>query len=141
MTALMRHKGFTLIELMIAVAILAIIMAIAIPSYQQYVVRSNRAEAKTILMQAAQALERCYTRYNAYNDGNCNVSFPIDSENGHYQMPDAQQSVTQATYELVAVPQGVQASRDDKCAKFSLIQNGTRAAENKSGGDSTEDCW
>lgn len=134
----LRYKGFTLIELMIAVAILAIIMAIAIPSYQEYVMRSNRAEAKTILMQTAQALERCYTRYNAYNDGNCGVSFPVDSENGWYQLAAADQTINAADFDLVAVPQGVQATRDTECKNFTLSHNGTRGVSTAT---PPEDCW
>lgn len=138
MSALTRQKGFTLIELMVAVAILAIIMAIAIPSYQEYVVRSNRAEAKTILMQTAQALERCYTRYNAYNDSDCQVSFPVDSENGWYQMATGDQTLNAANFQLTAVPQKSQATRDTECANFTLSQNGTRGV---TGSGSVEDCW
>ncbi|QKK03741.1 MAG: type IV pilin protein [Pseudomonadota bacterium] len=130
--------GFTLIELMIAVAILAIVMAIAIPSYNEFVTRSNRAEAKALLMNAAQALERCYTRFSAYNAGECPVAFPQTSENEWYQLPEDEQAVAATTYTLVAVPQGVQASRDTKCANFTLTHTGARGV---SGSGSVDDCW
>lgn len=132
------NRGFTLIELLVAIAILGIVMAIAIPSYNIYVTRSNRTEGKAILMNTAQALERCYTRYNAYNANDCAVSFPIDSENDHYQMPAANQTINAATYTLTAVPQGVQATRDTECANFTLTHNGTRGV---SGSGDVEDCW
>jgi len=131
-------RGFTLIELLVAVAILGIVAAIAIPSYNAYVTRSNRTEGKAILMNTAQALERCYTRYNAYNAGDCAVSFPIDSENDHYQMPAANQTINASTYTLTAVPQGIQATRDIECANFTLTHNGTRGV---SGSGDVEDCW
>ena len=51
-------KGFTLIEVMIVVAIVGILSAIALPSYQQYIIRGKRADAKTVLLSAAQWLER-----------------------------------------------------------------------------------
>lgn len=133
-----RHNGFTLIELMIAVAILAILAAIAIPIYTDQVVRSNRAEAKTILMNTAQALERCYTRYSAYDSDECNLSFPIESETGKYQMTDGEQDIDQAEFELTAEPQGAQATRDTECANFMLAHNGQRKV---SGSGSAEDCW
>lgn len=62
-----RAKGLTLIELMIVVAVAAIIAAIAIPSYQEYVVRSKRSAARQVLMEAAQYLERNYTAAGCYN--------------------------------------------------------------------------
>lgn len=133
-----RQSGFTLIELLVAVAILGIVAAIAIPSYNAYVTRSNRTEGKAILMNTAQALERCYTRYNAYNADECNVSFPIESENDHYQMAAANQTINAATYTLTAVPQGVQATRDTECANFTLTHNGTRGV---SGSGDVTDCW
>jgi type IV pilus assembly protein PilE len=58
--------GFTLVELMIAVAVIGILAAIAIPNYQQYVLRANRADAKAILMETAQYMERYYTTNNTY---------------------------------------------------------------------------
>jgi type IV pilus assembly protein PilE len=63
------HKnklGFTLVELMITVAVIGILAAIAIPNYQQYVLRGNRSDAKAILMETAQFMERYYTTNNTY---------------------------------------------------------------------------
>jgi type IV pilus assembly protein PilE len=59
--------GFTLIEVMIVVALLGIIAMIAIPSYQEYVTRSKRSAARQVLMEAAQYLERNYTGAGCYN--------------------------------------------------------------------------
>lgn len=132
-------RGFTLIELMIAVAIVAILAAIAIPSYTQHVVKSNRTEAKTILMQTAQALERCYSRFSAYNASDCSVSFPVNSESGHYQMTEDGQTINATSYTLTAVPQGTQATRDTKCGNFTLTQNGTRGVSAQ--GADPNDCW
>ncbi len=56
-----RGGGFSLLELMVALAVVAIITAIAIPSYQSYLVRGQRAAAKSVLLQAAQTMERAYT--------------------------------------------------------------------------------
>jgi len=60
-------RGFTLIELMIAVVVLGILAAVAIPSYTQYVTRSNRAAAQQVLLEVAGELERRFTTNGCYN--------------------------------------------------------------------------
>ena len=68
-----RSQGFSLIELMIAVVIVGILAAVAIPMYSDYVTRSRRADGQATLMQVAQELERCYTQFSKYNDNSCSV--------------------------------------------------------------------
>ena len=60
------HKGFTLIELMIVVVVIAVLSAIAIPSYKNYVLRSKRAAARTAILNMAQQQERYFTQNNTY---------------------------------------------------------------------------
>ena len=67
----MQQRGFTLIELMIVVAIIGIIAAIAYPAYTSQVMKTQRSDGRAALMAAAQSLERCYTEFNAYNSGAC----------------------------------------------------------------------
>lgn len=131
------QKGFTLIELMIAVAILAILMGIAIPSYNQWVIKSNRAEAKSTLMDAAQRLERCFTRFSAYNDGNCSLQQgdTLMSESDKYQVQVTSTGAT--TFDLTAVPQGGQ-THDAECMNFTLDHTGARDI---SGTGDADDCW
>lgn len=128
-------KGFTLIELMIAVAILAIIVSIAIPTYERYVVETNRGEGKVVINNVAQGLERCYSRFSQYNDGACTVTLPAVSENGHYSVTAA---LTATTYTLTAAPQGNQATRDAECGSLTLTHTGVRGV---TGSGTVEDCW
>ncbi|GEK48092.1 type IV pilin [Bisbaumannia pacifica] len=116
---------------MIAVAVVAILAAIAYPSYIRYVTESRRTEAKAILTETAGRLERCYTVSSDYTG--C-VTFPVDSENGFYRISDPGGALTASAYTLSAAPQGAQATRDTECGTFTLTQTGARGA-----GDS--DCW
>ena len=74
-----RHgiQGFNLIEMLIAVAILGIITAMALPSYQASVIRSGRAEAKSILLQVASNQERFFSANNTYSTDADPLSNPV----------------------------------------------------------------
>lgn len=101
-----RIRGFTLIELMIAVAILAIVAAIALPLYNQYSVRTYRAEAQADLMACAQALERFASTNFNYTGAEATFAAgdlcdPLSVRNGRYvidlDVPDAAQFTLTAT--------------------------------------------
>lgn len=131
----MRHddSGLTLMELLIALAIAAIIVAVAIPNYQGSVRKARRADAKVALNDLAQRLERCLTRFGAYDSAACGIQGPMDSPEGYYRIV-AERTAT--TYTLTATPQGSQAA-DSKCTSLILDHQGHRTA---SGSDSTQ-CW
>lgn len=73
---MLKLKGFTLIELMIAVAVVGILSAIAYPSYQSYVVSSRRADAMSTLEQAAGTMERFFTINGNYNGASAGTTIP-----------------------------------------------------------------
>lgn len=125
-----QSRGFTLIELMITVLIIGILAAIAWPSYQGFVEQGRRTDGQNALLDTAQALERCYTTYGAYDDGDCGVSFPRDSSEGHYQVTAT--TLTDTTFTLEASPQGVQAS--DDCGDLTLQHTGAKGSDGA-------DCW
>jgi len=135
-----RQMGVTLMELMIVVAVVGILAAIAIPTYRQYVIRANRADAKTALLNTAQNLERCFTNSTpyAYNGATCNaaVTLPILTEGGNYQISYPFVPTT-TTYTLQAIPQGAQVA-DTRCGTFTLTSTGVQTV---SGTDTAQQCW
>ncbi|HIA09422.1 MAG TPA: type IV pilin protein [Chromatiaceae bacterium] len=137
-------KGFTLIELMVTIVIVAILASIAIPSYTGQIQKSRRAEATASLLTGAQILERCFTKHTTYNnsapantDANCPEGVPATSENGWYSI-DYSVASTQTTYTLRATPQNGQAN-DGKCMIFTLNQAGLRTHSGTAA--DVSDCW
>ncbi|MGI9308123.1 MAG: type IV pilin protein [Gammaproteobacteria bacterium] len=130
-------RGITMLELMIVVVIVGILAAFAYPSYREQVMRTHRADGKTQLMQMAQNLERCYTRFSAYNNVGCTtVSFPTNSAEGHYVVTAS--TLTATAYALDATPQAGQAD-DTDCAVLRLRSTGVQGSQ---GGDTDPyNCW
>ena len=135
-----RSQGFSLIELMIAVAIIGILAAIAIPMYSDYVTRSRRADGQATLMQVAQDLDRCYTQFSKYNDNNCSVVnsgvVSETSDQGFYGISASGGNLTESTFTLTATPQNEQAD-DTDCTALTLTHLGEQSAT----GDDPDSCW
>lgn len=131
-----RQRGFTLIELMIAVVIVAILTGIAFPSYQRYVLRSHRVEAQALLSEAAARQERYYSQNNAYAStaAALNMTSQVNALQ-YYSL--AISNVTDTSYTLTATAQGAQA-KDGQCLSLSIDQAGTRS--NTGTGTGTT-CW
>lgn len=126
-----RSAGLTLIELMVVVAVISILASIAYPSYRQQVLRANRTEAKTALLERAQTFEKCFTRVHTY-DG-CDVtSGPTAS--GLYliaAVPNGE------TFFITATPQRGQA-QDVRCGTLRIDERGNRE---ESGAGMAKECW
>lgn len=125
--------GFSLIELLAALAIVAILAAIALPSYQDSVRKARRADAKAALNDIAQRLERCRTQFGTYNDTGCVIVTPQESPEHYYSVVTVRDA---RTYTLTATPQGAQRA-DKKCTSFLLDHLGRRSAM----GSQAADCW
>ncbi len=136
----MRNKnqqGFTLIELMIVVAIVGILSAIAYPSYQEYVRRGHRAEARAGLLQAAQWMERSATAMGTYPLA---AQFPASLKtvpNGRYDI--SLNSTDGMAFTLTATAKGSQAG--DKCGDYTLTNTGLRGAKDTTSGAIVTECW
>lgn len=141
-----RPGGFTLVELMIAIVIVAILSAIAIPGYRSYVQRAQRAEAKTALLRVQGAQEKFFVQYNRYAaalapavpDG---LGTPTTTETGLYTLALAMTDGGTGFRVTATTRAGGSQADDGRCASLSIDNNGLKAARNSAGADTTQDCW
>jgi type IV pilus assembly protein PilE len=147
--------GFTLIELMIAVAIIGILVKLAYPAYTQSVLKSHRAEAKSALLDLASREERYFGTANQYSATGTTLGYasgttltaaaplPVMTGNAAYynlsvQVPDPAASAASSPSFLATATAVNGQTRDAKCMNFTLNQAGVQAV---SGSDSASNCW
>jgi type IV pilus assembly protein PilE len=136
-----RSSGFTLIELMIVVAIVGILAAIAYPSYQEQVRKGRRADAMAQLVTLAQAYERYYTSNNTYDGFWATVQAagqdqsPLEGT-AYYEL-DSNWTRTSFTITATRLTAGGQSS--DRCGELSITHAGTKLITNATA--TREECW
>lgn len=122
----LHSRGFTLIELMVTVVIIGILATIAYPSYTRLIQASHRADAQASMLEVSQAMERCFTEQNVYNDAAC-PSTPDDTERYVVTL-----TATATGYTVTATPQATGGQNNDRCGTMTITHLGIQ---------SPADCW
>jgi type IV pilus assembly protein PilE len=131
-----KMKGFTLIELMIVVAIVGILASISMAYYGGYVIASNRTEGRSALAQVAGSLEKCRSLYGSYDNVSCNVALPMATDSNFYNISAS--AIAGTSFTLTATPvAGSAQSKDTDCTTITLTNTGIKSG---TGADAIE-CW
>lgn len=141
------QRGFTLIELLIVVVVVAILAAISFPAYRDYVLRSNRAVAKSLLVQVADRQEQFFGSNHRFANDLSALGFEANplfvDRGGNRSAADGGTAIyrislanaSDTTFSVVAQPFNNQVD-DTKCTQFTINQAGQRTATG-----SATDCW
>lgn len=128
------QQGFTLIELMIVIVVVAILASLALPSYQDSVRKARRSDAQAVLVESANIMERAYTELNTYNSASTALPFATSPKSGgttYYNLSFSARSAT--SYAIQADPTGSQTA--DSCNILTLSSTGAKTASG------TGNCW
>jgi type IV pilus assembly protein PilE len=150
MYARSRNAGFSLLELMIVVAVIGILASVALPSYRESVARSDRAQARAEVLRAEGWMERYYTENNRYsNTAAATTTNPAGFASNFGNVPStgtakytisltvaAATTTAPPTYTITATPTGPMAS--DVCGTYTKVSNGALTA---SGSASSGNCF
>lgn len=148
MNTVQKQHGLTLIELVVVMLIIGILAAVAIPSYRNYVMRSQRSDAKDALLALATQQEKFYLQCNTYATGiaaapDCaagDLQAADASKNGWYDLAVDAADATSYTLSAEAAAGGNQ-FRDEACRIYRINERGIRTAVDAGGADNTAECW
>ncbi|HKX41944.1 MAG TPA: type IV pilin protein [Burkholderiaceae bacterium] len=134
------ERGFTLIELMIVVAVVGILAAIAYPSYVAYIVRSNRSAAQGYMQEVGNRQQRYLLDARKYADdlGSLQMTAPSNVSPNYSITTAPKAATTPPGFTVTATPIGSQLSRDTACGTLTLDEAGAKTATGTSG---VAGCW
>jgi type IV pilus assembly protein PilE len=142
-STLRKSSGFTLVELIVAMVIAAILAAVAIPAYSNYVRKARRTDAKTALLDMASLEERYFSVNNSYSITATDLgytAYPVTVGSGYYTIAQptvvAATTAAAATFSLTATATGDQ-TKDTQCQTFTLTSAGSQTALP----DTPGTCW
>ncbi len=147
------QAGFTLVELMITLAVIAIISSLSVVSYRQYVRRANRVDGTSALLHLSAAQERYYLQHDQYATSDAELADPppaglgiAGTQQGLYELSVAAAADGAAVgYVATATASSLGSQRDDDdCQVFTIDQSGERGASDAGGAESaaiTARCW
>jgi len=134
----MRNRGFTLLEVLIAVVIVGVLASIALPSYQNQIHKTRRSDAKSALVGAAGQMERYFTERGTYATATLGSAsgavYPSTTQNGYYTLSFSNLAAT--SYKLKATPAGAQVG--DQCGALTYDDQGNKGI---TGTAPMDQCW
>ncbi len=143
------NRGFSLIEVMVVIIIIAIMASIGIPSYRQYMMRAQRADATATLMRLGSAQEKFYLQNNRYAGAGEMAPAPPGglgipgTEHGYYNLAVAPAAggLAQGYTATATVAGGGPQQADTDCVSYTVNEQGVRTSLDNGGMDSSAECW
>jgi len=133
-----KTRGFTLIELMIVLAVLSVIVAVGYPSYQEHVKKSRRAEGMGQLLELADRMERAYSDRGTYPaKGTVSEVYTATTDGGFYTLSIV--TANNVSFTVSAAPTSLGGQNKDKCHTFTLTSLGQKSVSGGSHG--VDKCW
>lgn len=138
-------RGFTLVEMLITLAVVGILGTLAYPSYRDHVLRARRSEAFSALSAVAQAQDRWRATNTRYADSLADLGLQPNSSPGRYYQIELQTHATHSHSQYTAIARATGTQRaDTRCALLQLGQHGPqqlRTASDHRGQDTSRHCW